>query len=245
MTQERMVKFAFCFNKCSVYKTVNTVRRTFMDWPSNSIFIFNCWFHHHMSVFLSCVRFVMMTSSNGNILRVTELLCGELSRWPANFLHKGQWRGALIFSLIFAWINSWSKQWRRRWFGTPSRSLFFYCSLINDEWEVWNKALKSFLLTEGNFWIWVTIVLSLKTALFVFLSWKSCYWQTYNIPNLQNRYYRLVQLHFSQLISNHIARILVGINKVNYGNVNFMLACIVHIRSLFSQQMNNTWGFID
>ena len=33
----------------------------------------------------------MMTSSNG----------------PMNSPHKGQWRGALIFSLICAWINDW------------------------------------------------------------------------------------------------------------------------------------------
>ena len=43
----------------------------------------------------------MMTSSNGNIFRVT----GPLS--PVNFPHKGQWRGALMFSLICAWINAW------------------------------------------------------------------------------------------------------------------------------------------
>ena len=35
----------------------------------------------------------MMTSSNGNIFCVT------------GPLHKGQWRGALMFSLICAWIN--------------------------------------------------------------------------------------------------------------------------------------------
>ena len=43
----------------------------------------------------------MMTSSNGNIFRVT----GHLSM--VNSPHKGQWRGALMFSLICAWINSW------------------------------------------------------------------------------------------------------------------------------------------
>ena len=35
----------------------------------------------------------VMTSSNGNIFRVTGHLC--------------QWRGALMFSLICAWINDW------------------------------------------------------------------------------------------------------------------------------------------
>ena len=44
----------------------------------------------------------MMTSSNGNIFRVTGLLLS-----PVNSPHKGQWRGALMFSLICAWINGW------------------------------------------------------------------------------------------------------------------------------------------
>ena len=52
-------------------------------------------------------RNVMMTSSNGNIFRVTDHLCGEFTGSPANFPHKGQWRGALMFSLICARINGW------------------------------------------------------------------------------------------------------------------------------------------
>ena len=46
----------------------------------------------------------MMTSSNGNILRVTGPLSGNS---PVNSPHKGQRRGALMFSLICAWINGW------------------------------------------------------------------------------------------------------------------------------------------
>ena len=30
-----------------------------------------------------------------------------IHRSPVNSLHKGQWRGALMFSLICLWINSW------------------------------------------------------------------------------------------------------------------------------------------
>ena len=30
-----------------------------------------------------------------------------IHRTPVNSLHKGQWRGALMFSLICAWINRW------------------------------------------------------------------------------------------------------------------------------------------
>ena len=33
----------------------------------------------------------------------------EIHRSLVNSPHKGQWRGALMFSLICAWINSWAK----------------------------------------------------------------------------------------------------------------------------------------
>ena len=46
----------------------------------------------------------MMTSSNENIFRVTGPLWGN-SPVPVNSRHKGQWRGALMFSLICARIN--------------------------------------------------------------------------------------------------------------------------------------------
>ena len=49
---------------------------------------------------------IMMTSSNGNIFRVTGPLCGN-SPVPGNSPHKGQWRGALMFPLICVWINGW------------------------------------------------------------------------------------------------------------------------------------------
>ena len=50
--------------------------------------------------------YFMMTSSNGNSFRITGPLCGE-SPVPVKSPHKGQWRGALMFSLICVWINGW------------------------------------------------------------------------------------------------------------------------------------------
>ena len=47
----------------------------------------------------------MMTSSNGNIFRVTGHLCGEFT--GPQWIHKGQWRRTLVFSLICARINDW------------------------------------------------------------------------------------------------------------------------------------------
>ena len=48
----------------------------------------------------------MMTSSNGNISRVTGHLCGN-SPVTGEFTSQSQWRGALMFSLFYAWINGW------------------------------------------------------------------------------------------------------------------------------------------
>ena len=70
----------------------------------------------------------MMTSTNGNIFRITGPLWGEFTghQWiplakagdtelwcflwsvsPVNSPHKGQWHRALMFSLICAWLNGW------------------------------------------------------------------------------------------------------------------------------------------
>ena len=52
-------------------------------------------------------KIIMVTSSNGNVFRVTGHLCGEITgdRWIPRT--NGQWRGALMFSLICAWLNCW------------------------------------------------------------------------------------------------------------------------------------------
>ena len=60
----------------------------------------------------------MMTSSFGNIFRVTGPLCGEFTGHRWNLRHKGQWHGALMFSLICASTNGWvnnrgAGDWRR------------------------------------------------------------------------------------------------------------------------------------
>ena len=70
----------------------------------------------------------MMTSSNGNIFRVTGPLCGEFTghRWITS--HKGQWRGVLMFSLICAWKKRLSQQSGRWWFEKPSRSFWRHCN---------------------------------------------------------------------------------------------------------------------
>ena len=48
------------------------------------------WWRHQMEIFSALLD-----------------LCAGIHRSPVNSLHKGQWRGALIFSLICVWINGW------------------------------------------------------------------------------------------------------------------------------------------
>ena len=49
----------------------------------------------------------MMTSSNGNISALLAFVRG-IHRSTVNSPHKGQWRGAFMFSFIRAWTNSWA-----------------------------------------------------------------------------------------------------------------------------------------
>ena len=67
------------------------------------------WSREHVSleiVNVNDLSFYMMTSSNGKIFRVTGPFVRGIHRWPVNSPHKGQWRGALVFSLICAWMNN-------------------------------------------------------------------------------------------------------------------------------------------
>ena len=94
---------------------------------------------------------IMMTSSNGNIFRVTGPLWGESTghRWLPD---KGHWRGALMFSLICAWIKRMSKQSRRRWFETLPRSLWRHCNVFVRCRQV------TFLC---DWWVWLLTAITL------------------------------------------------------------------------------------
>ena len=51
---------------------------------------FTPWWRHQMEIFSTLLA-----------------LCAGNHRSPVISLHKGQWRGAFMFSLICAWINGW------------------------------------------------------------------------------------------------------------------------------------------
>ena len=54
-----------------------------------------------------------------------------IQRSPVNSPHKGQCRGALMFSLICTWINGWINNRKGWWFETPSRSLWRHCNVFS------------------------------------------------------------------------------------------------------------------
>ena len=76
-------------------------------------------------------------------------LCAGNSPVPVNSPHKGQWRGALIFSFIYAWINDWVNNRECWWFETAGWSLWRHrnersdftleiCVVISDIWNTLN-----------------------------------------------------------------------------------------------------------
>ena len=129
----------------------------------------------------------MMTSSNGNIFRVTGPLIGEFTglRWIPHT--KGQWRGALMFSLIYAWTNAWVnnreagdlRRYRVHFDVTVMRHFQTYC--VNEDFngvaEVYSRGSAITFgprqngshfpdgIFKGIFWnenVWISIEISLK-----------------------------------------------------------------------------------
>ena len=68
----------------------------------------------------------MMTSQNGIISALLTMRGNH--RWPVNSPHKGQWRGALMFSFDLLLNKRLIKQSWGWWFETPSRPLWRHCN---------------------------------------------------------------------------------------------------------------------
>ena len=72
---------------------------------------------------------------------------------PVNSLHKGQWRGALMFSLICTWINGWVKNREAGGLGTHrplwrhcNDPLSFWCWMVNTSLPCTVLSLKKWLV---------------------------------------------------------------------------------------------------
>ena len=103
----------------------------------------------------------MMTSSNGNMFRVTGFCagnspadCGEFTghRW----ILLTQTSDAELWCFLWCLNRQLSKQSRRRWFETPSRSLWRHCNVVPNSDPVIRAAMGSFgvqRVTLVQFWI--------------------------------------------------------------------------------------------
>ena len=115
----------------------------------------------------------------------------EIHRSLVNFPHKGQWRGALMFSLIYAWINDWVNN---RDAGDLRRQHGHYDVIVMSTWlmlvgelvVVWHLSA----LFIGGIWLrWLSILVicvitSIKVIFMV-------------LPKLVLQFQGNISLHFS------------------------------------------------
>ena len=99
---------------------------------SNSILTATCMSLSHSSSSISGSS--MMTPSNGNIFPRDWPFVWGIHRSPVNSPHKGQWRGALIFSLIINnWVNKREAGDLRR-YGAHYDVIVMPSSLVQSTW---------------------------------------------------------------------------------------------------------------
>ena len=73
----------------------------------------------------------------------------RIHRSPVNSSHKGQWRGALMFSLICVWINDWvNKQSWGWWFETLARPLWRHCKESSETGRQQRSIMKSVFINK-------------------------------------------------------------------------------------------------
>ena len=102
--QCHILKFVLIFNTLNCYMVATHC--FFYQWPVTIYFLHIIpWWRHQMETFCALLAFVWVFSP-----------------------HKGQWRGALMFSLICALNKRLSKQSRGGWFETLSCTLWRHCN---------------------------------------------------------------------------------------------------------------------
>ena len=96
-----------------------------------------------------------------------------IHRSPVNSLHKGQWRGALMFSLICVWINGWVNN---RGAGDLRRHIAHYEVIVMESTGHWWKVS---LIKTRNVELWCFLN-------HLFLYWISCWTNCRAAVNLRD-----------------------------------------------------------
>ena len=155
------------------------------------------------------VRTSWWRHQNGNFPRYWPFVPG-IHQSPVNSPHKGQWRGAFIFSLICNRINSWVKKLWCWWFETPSCPLWRHrydcCILISTSLKFIPKSSVNYKTTVAEIMVWCRIgnkVLSDPKATWLssiciyvpheFTYIKYIYLHIHKLPNLPFFYWLCVQ----------------------------------------------------
>ena len=93
-------------------------------------------------------------------------LCAGNSPVPVNSPHKGQWRGALMFSFICAWINDWVNNREagdlRRHRGHYDVNVMRWTPLANN----WPMTVKAFPYPDVTMYRWKAVRICLPTSIY-------------------------------------------------------------------------------
>ena len=159
-----------------------------------------------------------MTSSNGNIFRVTGHLCGEFTG------HKGQWRGALVFFLDLRPNNRLSKQSWGWWLETLSRPLWRHCNVS----ETTSNNMGKFETGINKNWYYnhdkINIYVQLRYLLYVIAKpqcawWSHLSWTTVFPLQFNHRLRVKYNRTFDTIIIIQNVRLCITINSVFIGIV--------------------------
>ena len=123
----------------------------------------------------------------------------EIHRSPVNFPHKGQWRGALMFSLMYAWINDW----------------------VN------NREAGDLRLQHGHYDVIVMTLQELMECCFFFhfhhqLRKWHCLIDGYintSCGSYIHIYFIPVSVHIESTFFNHVSSLSIAVDTISIGNV--------------------------
>ena len=151
-------------------------------------------------------------------------LCAGNSPVPVNSLHKGQWRGVLMFSLMYVWINDWVNN---REAGDLRRHRT-HNDVIVMKVTVWSQdGLTYWGLNKmsGTFKQQITFQTEISWMLII-VSWLKVYWHLFQRVQLKTYWHWLEQwLGSDQKTSYYLKQCWPrSVLAINQTNVDYMVS---------------------